>query len=347
MTHEIEQIFSSTGNLGVSRRQDNRLYVNGTYYADNQNEVLANFGRLTTIAAKFPGKISRSVYRGAVSRGVLDAVRETKLVNNLEVALPLEEFTGDNSWLVYLAKNHAGRRPLVSINQMIEETNRQNEVVKTPLQRVGSVLDEGYHFSDNFDQEHDDQIYELWSKTFGWKHDQIESLRKRLERVKGIPAQDRDVWFSAIVDNGTIVSAAMAERLTIPANSRSLDLIESTEWRTSIEYVDKHLMTANLVMLNSQILSDLRFSQSGTPLIFAECNFKSRSDRAGHGAGFIIPDRSYAQQLIVQNVHVGDGADLPQGSLRDFSFMYLPMSEIASGYNHFQVDIILQHKNAG
>ena len=344
--NESEKIFSSTGSLGVTRRQDDRLYVNGTHYVNDPLEVAVNFGRMTTIAAEFPDKIGRAVYRGAVSNEVVESIQDTKLARYLEVALPLSEFIPeDNSWLIYLAKNHIGRGPIVPISTMIEETNRQREVSITPVERIDQILERGYQFRDNFSEAQIGQLYALWHDTFGWEKEQLESLRHRLDKTAQRNPAERDVWFSAVEDNDEIISAAMAERLTIPANNRDLDLVESTEWRTKDGYEGQGLMTATLAMLNSQVLADLRFSPNGTPLIFAECNFQSRSDRAGHGAGLTVPDRVHAQQLIVQNVHIGDSADVQQ-HLRDFSPMYLPMNQVVGHYSQENVDKIMQYRNA-
>lgn len=350
ITQETEQIFSSTGSLGVSRRQYDRLYVNGTQFADNADTVARNFQRLMAITDRYPDRLSRGVYRGAVSEEVFDRIQNSDLYRQLEVALPLHEF-GDPSWLVYLAHNHEGRTQIEDTETMIVDVDRNVERGLLPEERVHEVVaDRGYHFVTGFSPEQTGQILDLWSATFGWEEHEVNSLRHRLERERTQLPHQRDVWFSAICDNGMIISAAMAERLTIPvSNQRSLDLVESTEWRTRDAYAGQSLMTANVAMLNAQILSDLQLSPNGTPLIFAECNFQSRSDRAGFGAGFRVPQRENrrpAPQLIVQNVLVNDGQDIPEGKLRDFTAMYLPMEQIQRGYQPQQTEAILQHANA-
>ena len=71
-----ENIFSSTGNLGVSFRQHQRLYVNGTNYANNPPEVIENFDRLITMQQKHPEKIGRCVYRSIVSKEVVQSINQ-------------------------------------------------------------------------------------------------------------------------------------------------------------------------------------------------------------------------------------------------------------------------------
>jgi len=130
--------------------------------------------------------------------------------------------------------------------------------------------------------------------------------------------------------------------LPIPAFSGEVDLVESTEWRTRDEYAGQGMMTATIAMLNTQILSDRRVS-GRKPLIYAECNFQSRSDRAGSGAGFEIPSREFAKQIIVQNVHVGDGYPSEEGKLGDFTYMYLPVGSIDQSYDPIQSDAMLSY----
>jgi hypothetical protein len=83
------------------------------------------------------------------------------------------------------------------------------------------------------------------------------------------------------------------------------------------------LMGSNLWKINNQVLDDLQIENGRSPLIFAECNFMTRADKAGQRAGFRIPPRSYAAQIVVQNVMVRDGHK-PVG-LRDFTFLSLPI----------------------
>ena len=338
-----ETIFSSTGRLGVSRRQYDRLYVNGTHYSTNPGEVENNFRRLTEIADRHPQRISRSIFRGLVSEAVIEHISNNGLHPYLEVAVPVAEFTGDNSWFVYMANNRLGRELIVPREVMVEETNMQKREVISPLERVRSITKQGYSFVRHIPEDQVNQIHALWGKTFGWERDEVDNLRRRLITCAHSSPTQRDVWFSAIRNNGTIISVAMAERLSIPSASGRLDLVESTEWRTRDEYFGRGLMTATLTALNAQILSDFQENPNGLPFLYAECNFQSRSDRAGHGAGFSIPQRTgrySAPQILVQNVLVRDGKPIEEGRLRDFTFMYLPVEMIRNHYDSEQVEAI-------
>lgn len=342
MNRETESIFSSTGSLGVSRRQYDRLYVNGTRASDNPEEVEQNFGRLMAIGNRHPERISRSVFRGVVSHDVVQHVLNNGLHESVEVALPLADFTDDSSWLIYMANNRPGRDQIVPTDIMIRETENQNEVITSPVERVREVLGRGYSFVDCIPEHQVDQIHALWGETFGWERQEVDNLRRRLNAANDGNQTQRDVWFSAVRDNGTIISVAMAERLTIPAANGQLNLVESTEWRTRDEYAGQGLMTATLAMLNAQILADFQGNPDALPLVYAECNFQSRSDRAGYGAGFRIPSRSQegypAPQILTQNVLVRDGAQVEEGRLRDFTFMYLPRNVIQTDYDPVQTD---------
>ncbi len=340
MIQETEQIFSSTGSAGISRRPYDRLYGNATRFSSSFDEVSRNVSRVQEIVDQHP-RISRGVLRGIVSDEVMQAIEGTGYERLLEVALPLSEFLHDESHLVYFAHNSSGRNQIIPTQEMIEATG-EDVMRRSPVERVHEVLRSGLRFTDTFQDDQIDQLHELWGPTFGWERHEVDALRRRLESAQYTDPSERDVWFSAIRDNGTIISAAMAERLSIPGRDRDLHLVENTEWRTRDEYAGRGLMTSTLAMLNGRILSDFRRGGNGLPLIYAECNFQSRSDRAGGGAGFVIPDRQSAPQIIVQNVLVNDGQDVPEGSLRDFTFMYLPREVIESYYDPVQVDTMLQ-----
>jgi len=345
MNNETEAIYSSTGKLGVSRRQYERLYVNGTHYSTNPDEVDRNFRRLTGVAERHPDRIGRSIFRGLVNEDVMQHISENGLRSDLEVALPVEEFTGDNSWFIYVANNKPGRELIVPREKMVEATRTPNRETPSPLERIHAINQQGYTFVRHIPEDQVDQVYALWGETFGWERQEVDNLRRRLMTADSSPSSQKDVWFSAIEDNGTIISAAMAERLSIPSASGTLDLVESTEWRTKDEYAGNGLMAATLGALNAQILSDLHDNPNGLPLIYAECNFQSRSDRAGCGAGFRIPERTNgyaAPQILVQNVLVRDGQPVEEGRLRDFTFMYLPVEAIQNYYDPMRVNSITQ-----
>lgn len=342
MKRESETIFSSTGRLGVSRRQYERLYVNGSHYSSDPIELEWNFRRLTAIGERQQQKIGRSIFRGLVNETVMQHILNNGLQPHLEVALPVTEFTGDNSWLVYMANNRFGRELIVPREVMMKETNAYKREITSPLKRVKSITEQGYTFVNYIPEDQVDQVYALWGETFGWKLHEVDNLRKRLITGSKNSSSQKDVWFSAIRDNGTIISVAMAERLTIPTACGQLDLVENTEWRTRDEYAGKGLMTVTLAVLNAQILSDFQGNTNGLPLIYAECNFQSRSDRTGYGAGYRIPGRANAAQILVQNVLVRDGQPVEEGKLRDFTFMYLPVETIRTHYNPRQTEAIMQ-----
>jgi hypothetical protein len=335
------EIYSSTGALGPSRRPFDRLYVNGATYSADVPEVLNNWRRAVEIGTKHE-RIGRTMYRGLVSDELAQRVlRTNELHQQLEVALDVSEFTDDPTWLIYMAENKAQRQSIHPVDQMIAETSGYRRAMH-PESRALSVLEAGSVFVDRLSEDQIDQVDALWEGTFGWNRQEVDNLRKRIEEGAGKEPSERDVWFSGIVLDGQLVTAAMAERLTIPApNGKTLDLVESTEWRTKDGYAGRHLMTATLDMLNAQILADLRDDgNSRIPLIYAECNFQSRSDRAGHGAGFRIPDRDIdgnrVPQILAQNVGVNDG-NQNYGPFRDFTFLYLPKDVITRYYNPEQV----------
>lgn len=341
-----ETILSSTGRLGVSRRQYERLYVNSTSFSSDPVEIKEIFQRLIAIGERNQQKIGRIIFRGLVNDSIIQHIASNDLQAHLEVAFPVAEFTGDNSWLIYMAQNRPGRESIVPREIMIDETsNIQTQKLMPPVARVQSMIEKGYSFTNLISAHQVDHVYALWGETFGWERQHVDNLKKRLLNNKCKDSSDRDIWFAGACDNGTIICAAMAERLTIPAALGQLDLIESTEWRTKDEYSGNGLMTATVALLNAQILSDLKDSTDGLPLICAECNFQSRSDRVGVGAGFRIPGRVIGDftvpQILVQNVLVRDGQPIDTSKLRDFTFMYLPVETMKTHYSPMQAEAIM------
>ncbi len=308
MNTNESQIFTSTGDLGTSRRQDERLYHNAETAYEKAADVAEVYQDLSK-EADLQKDISRIVFRGIVSDSAFQDIRESELGIQLEVAMPLAEY-GQDGWLIYLACNN-GRRsnPLKAIPEMISATSS----VPEPRAAANEVVD----YRSAIDNAILPQLHILWSETFGWSLEEVTALREKME-TQG--TDKRSLWFSGLVlNNGVLTSAAMAERLDLPGFSGNLTLIESTEWR-SLE--DKGLMPTTLRYLNQQIATDTA-DYSQPPLVYAECNFTSRSDRAGYRSGFRIPSRDYAAQILVQNVAVGD--NILEKGLRDFTFMYLPV----------------------
>lgn len=335
MNTNEQPIFSSIGSLGVTRRQDGRLYVNATEFSADPIQVLRNFRRLREIGNRHPARIGRVVFRGLIGEEVLAAIMDSDLPSNLEVLLPMDNFA-QTGFLAYLASNRFGRTPIVSSKEMVCETNRYSHKNVEPVDHIQSLSCEGYRFTDQVEQSDIGRLHDLWGPTFGWSLKEVANLAKRIEIDRQQSPEARGIWI-VLVRNGTeIVSAAMAERLTIPGRKAPLELVENTEWCTRSGYAGRGLITAALVVLNAQVLRDMRHLN---PLIFAECNFQTRSDVAGHKAGFRIPDRAFAPQILVQNVGVNDGQLLAEsGRLRDFTFMYLPQDIVEGRYSPEQAE---------
>lgn len=329
---ENQEIFSSTGNLGVSRRQYERLYVNGTEYLDDVDIFNRNYTRLTSIGNRFEQKIGRSVFRGVVGPEIMNAIGESQFLHNLEVALPLAEYGERDSWLVYLAQNRPDRKYIEPLEKMIMNTDYERGSCRSVKDCIDRVVEQGYQVIDRFEEDQIDDIFNLWGPTFGWNRQEVSNLKNRLANVD---SANPDVWFAGASHNGRIISCAMAERLSIPSRNGSLELVESTEWRTHEDYFGNGLMSGVVAALNANIVSDLRDLEN-PPLIYAECNFQSRSDRVGNAAGFAVPGRNtdgyYAPQILEQNVLVNDGCEIPEGKYRDFTFMHLPVTTIQSEY---------------
>lgn len=338
-------IVSSTGRPGVWRRSYDRLYANATRISDDPDEVEINFQRIVSIGNKFSSRIGRVVFKGIVNNAVRLHIDNSQLVSALEVALPLGEFGQPGDHLVYLANNQPEREPLVSITEMVNATEPYSTKNLDTTARIETLMAKGFSFTNLLTGEDFEAVHELWGPTFNWTKTELAALADRLNIERSLEATQRTVWYSALKKDGVVVSVAMAERLQMPTSIGEIDIVESTEWRVRDGYGGQGLMTSVLVHLNAQILADFYRSQRPVPLVIAECNFQSRSDRAGYGAGFRIPVRGQGlkppAQILVQNVAVGDGQDWPADKLRDFSFMYLPIDQITSNYSQAQVTKIL------
>lgn len=331
-----KEMVSSTGTLGAEPRDHGRYYVNSKSYVADP-EVFMNRAKQVRRVINARG-YERTVFRGVVGSHVNDRLRESDMQPFVEVVVPIGEFTGDDSWLVSLANNAPRRRSThVPKETMIAEI-RQRDAIKSPVERVRRLVDEGFAFSDRIESHEMPQIATLLGTTFGWENKGIEELQKKLLAGRLINPSDRSVWISTLKNPyGAVVGFSQAERLSRPvANGRWIDMVESTEWSIHPDYEGNGYMPAILNMLNAQVFSDLQMSPNYGPFIYAECNFASRADFAGAAAGFRVPDRDHASQILVQNVPVGDRRVLPS-SLRDFTFMYVTQDMIDKHYSPDQV----------
>ncbi|MBU2632779.1 hypothetical protein KKG52_03620 [Patescibacteria group bacterium] len=340
---DIEPIVTSTGEVGVSQRSFNRIYYNGERLVESYDQLTDSYQSLSE-QMDSSQEISRSVVRVVATK---DVVRETVLdidfFKQIEVLVPVS--CDKNEWLMVVAKNKPGRDTNRSLLTMVSETEEYTDFNKTFPQRLRDVLGQGFNFSSEI-AGFEESLLEIWGETFGWSLMEIYNLSHRLRRERFIKKEDKTVWFSAVKSGEDIIAAAMAERLRLPIkHGRYIDLVESTEWKTRKASEGRHLMTAALINLNCQILSDLSDEIGSNPFIFAECNFTTRSDRAAHGAGFVIPKRLtmgvFVPQILKQNVAVVDGRE-PKDGLRDFTFVCLPKDSTDNLYSRDRVDEVLR-----
>lgn len=328
-TTETAQIFSSTGSLGISERQDNRLYQNGPFFGAPDELDSAYLG-LIDEGHKRADHISRVVLRAIISDEAMHDVLEgdtTHLRSDLAVAVPLQEF-GKRGWLTYFAQNFGERGAQVDVGQIMSVTTEYRTPDLLPADRVITSIQAGVRMHTRIADGLEPQLESLWGKTFGWSVPEVEALAARLDAEQLQNPADRTVWFAATEQDGVLTSASMAERLSLPGADGPIDLVESTEWRAA-QGTNGQIGSA-LSVLHTSILRDLRTSTGESPLIFAECNYQSRADRVGNSVGMTIPGRQYAPQVLASHVHIKD--DTAFEGLRDFNFMYLPERTIAERY---------------
>lgn len=303
-----DDIVSSTGSLGIHERSYGRLYHNNATPVEQVSQLTDDIARLQSMAESRPD-ISRIVIRGVMNQEVYEQIDGSDVKQYLEVLAPLDAHGYPDQYLYYVAQNYPGRDTIRPIEEMIENTNVSLALPQT--RSLTATLSD--HTLTGADAP---RLLELWGHTFEWKEDQIDAFITRINHNK------QDVWFSGQRgQDGQLASASMAERLDLPTCTGSIALIESTEWRTHPDRTGQGLMTRTLMDLNAQVIQDLA---GINPFIFAECNYQSRSDVAARRAGFEIPCRRLATQIVRQNVVVEDDTGLPLKTLRDFTLLTLP-----------------------
>lgn len=336
------EIVTSAGRLGQEERSYDRLYLNwGQDPIEDSYQLTREFTNFR-MESEQRGK-SRVVFRGLIGDEVMRTMVEKKhpLLEYAEVAFPVvsPEVSEDRLWLIMLAKNGRDRQSIYPIAEMITATNAYDNVPSPANRRIKKLLDKGFTFTNQVTPGMISQLHALWGETFGWSHDAVEEFAAEIGSQQNKAPSERQTWFSGILSGDTLVTASTAELLDFPTRKGKLSVVESTEWRTHDEWSGKGLLTGALMFLHTQVIADRE-----DPLLIAECNFMSRSDRAGFGAGFVVPQRDIAgrevPQILVQNVAVEDG-HAPVG-LRDFTFMYIPSHIREALYNRHAVDEVVQ-----
>ncbi len=326
------QALTSIGGLGEPEVRENgdRYYLTAAQPFTDPATLEATWRDLSIGAKAQPEDISRVVLRGVVADDLLEQLHTSPVGAMLEAAIPLGDFGHPGSNLVYFGQNSPGRQPLVSVEEMIDKTldaeTADVNLRRNPAERVAEVLRAGSIITTSLPERDYRGLHALFGPIHGWarneqKGDQIAALGEDLEAEQQLPGSDRSKWLVAVHSGGQLVSAAMAELLTIPVlGGKTLDVVESTEWAVHPDHYRKGLAAATLSAVNAFVLRDRRRS-GRRPLILAECNFRSRADLLGLSVGFTIPPREHAAQIILQNVEVGDG-HAPVG-YRDFVAMGL------------------------
>lgn len=348
LNNEIRsQIVTSTGELGLNERSYDRLYWNWPNGIISDVSVLERAFRRMVVAGELRGK-TRNIFRAPVDQKVMQGVLNSSLRNYIEVAFPLpKEISQDGIWLLSVAKNQPSRQSLVPVDVIVYATSHYENSLVSINERLQSVMSQGFVIQNRIFPHQIEQVFDLWRETFGWTKEEVVKLSEQLDIENSLEPFTRSVWFTALEKEGEVITAAMAERLSLPlAQEQRVELVESTEWRTKPGWERQGLMTATVAHLNCQILCNLNHNRQIHPLIFAETNFNSRSDLAASGAGMVVPKRQMPvdsfmiPQVLVQNVEVGDGRGAK--GLRDFIYVYLPQDAINNFYPQREVEDVLQ-----
>lgn len=363
-------INSSTGGMGLQERPFRRAYLNATAPITTTREFVG----LTRDTVRFAGRHAlktdgRAVVRGIVDHEVLSHVvsRGDNLSNGIEVAVPV----GEKEWYTVWAENGRKRGRNFPASEIVASTEQYDKAPNSAKVNVEKVLSKGYRFVSEITPEMEDDVLQLWEKTFNWDKVEVSNLAENLRREKEKLPHERTMWFTGIMDGDKLVAANMAERASISSKNGNMKIVESTEWKVKetvlgpdyeiIEkgYEGKGLMQAAIAATNVQVLEDLGTDDT---FIFAECNFASRADIAGQRAGMVVPPRNFdiggsgevkiADQIMVGNVGINDNIngvgylmeqDGKHFELRDFVFLHLPQESIEQHYGFEDRVFVLSH----
>lgn len=343
MTETLNTNTGSTGGLGFAYRSYDRAYLNYPGVIHDA-DVIARLGRIgQEIIGRGRRGVTRAVVRAVVPEGVLGEVLENPETAGLvEGAVPtrfMSEANGRSSeplWMMLAAINHRSRTPLFPLPEMIGAVDSAKRPPSlTPEQRVALLRKDGYRFIDLIPPDRIEEMQALWGESFEWDREGIADLGRKLLVSQGMTPNERNVWFSGLIESGSnrLAAIATAERLDIPVDSGEvLPVIESTEWRRS-DAVRRHGLAAAVVShLNARVLEDL---DGERPTIIAETNYRSGAHHVGFASGMEVPTRlfrgRFLPQMLIQNVRVGDG--LEPNRKRDFTLMHVADEAIQTFYS--------------
>lgn len=328
----------SVGGLGLSRRTFNRWYDNYPFGIVHSLHGLERFAWRGQLAVEHQTVThDRAVGRFLVGDTLLrQALVSENVAPFIEAVVPTELMTpngsgGEPVWMLMGAINHPRRRSQFSVDTIVYDVDgsvrhTENNRPQTPLERIRNLRSRGYSFIHNIPLGRENELLQLWEKTFDWTREGIDELQRRLQRERTLAPASRGAWFMGLINCRTneLVAAATAERLNMPVgDGRVLPIVESTEWRRTDSAERGGLMAGTVALLHGQILQDLEIHN---PLIVAETNYWSDAHNVGLAAGMAVSPRELSgrrvPQVLMQNVRVGDGKE-PDG-LRDFTMMYLP-----------------------
>lgn len=339
--HIEKTIQPGAGNLGLTRRSYERLYLNA-------RQIMRNVRYLVDrVATWVAGHVQDgSEHRRIVSRFIMtetdltDALNQSDILSqNIEAVIPVGDFEGTPIRMVMFGVNRGDERtnnPVSEIEYATHDVIRPEPHELTD--NIDGLRERGVEFVDTFDGIQTDEILSLWGPIFEWTTPDIDHLRLRLQRESDMSSEQRSVWMTAAVRNGELISLAMAERLNLPIeNGEVLSIVESTEWCVRSDWQGNGVASATVSHVHAQVLEDLA-TLPRAPIVVAETNFTSRAHATGSHAGMIVAEREvgrhHVSQVLRQNVGVGDG--LRPERLRDFTFMYLDRQAVFQLYSPAQ-----------
>jgi len=332
---------TSTGTPGdTPEERGDRSYQTLGKVVNTREEIVAACERVMDHCETHNSR--RGVFKACVGENVVQYLRSIQPLNT-EVVADLSVVDSSYPWLTLLAWN-CHETPSPELDEVARYWEHQNEegMTKTPLERVGAVVNRGYSLTDCPKLHDAEALAKIW-RPFGWTNDGVMSF------INGFVDNDR-VTFSGVRDTyGNLVSVTIGERVDFGG----VTFYEASEFGT-LPHPDLRghgLCTAALVGLHAQIL-EKHATDPSAPVIYAEFSTAARSDIVGAHTGMIIPedDRQTPgpRQILYSNVPVEDG--LPPSNvhpnnpyLRNFVFGLLPRESIDNFYAPKQRQQIRQY----
>ncbi len=228
-------------------------------------------GEIDRAVASFRGDgITRVSYRAVIDSAYLAAAREQNpYIDSLieaQFSLNGTQPAFESTSLVYLGANHESRQPL-EIPRLVRNVEDAFQCEPIPPSEIlGRATDQGYDLSvltNDIPKVTVDQVSALYER-FEWTRDEVVEILTKPTNLVAVASKD-----------GEIVSAGIAEMVSVPIGGDTLRIVEITEAATREDHARKGLYTAvstRLLLDLAQRSQRLEVLGGSIDLVYGECN---------------------------------------------------------------------------